>query len=146
MKLYSASSIYEIQTFISQGENSTVCLAYRKHKHYPIRQKILLKIFKPKSNIYPLELESLIRVRSNYCVKILHFELINHQPALILEWIDGLNLLQFMKYSSSLTAGEISCICHQIQQGLIDLKNHGICHGDLSESNVLIDKQGNIKF
>ena len=146
MKLYSTSSVYEITTFISQGENSTVCMAYRKHKHYPIRQKIILKIFKPRSHTYPLELESLIRVRSNYCVRILHFELINNQPALILECIDGLNLLQLIQHLSSLTPGEISCICYQIQQGLIDLKKHGICHGDLSESNVLIDKYGNIKL
>lgn len=145
MKLYSKSSIYEIKKFISQNEQSTVCMAYRKNKHYAIRQKVLLKIFKAQSNIYPLELESLIHVRSNYCVRILHFELIDHKPALILEWIDGINLLQLIS-SHTLTLSEVSYICYQIQQGLIDLKNHGICHGDLSLSNTLIDTAGRIKL
>ena len=145
MKLYSKSFVYEIQKFISQGSSSTVCKAVRKNKHYPIRQIVLLKIFKARSKIYPLELESLIKVRSDYCVRILHFELIDNKPSIILEWIEGFNLIQLMEYGG-FSDSEAGFICSQIGQGLMDLKKQGLPHGDLSLSNVLINREGQIKL
>ena len=146
MKLTSPSFIYEIKQIISQNNLSIVCTAHRKNKLYPIGQKVLLKIFKKGSKIYPLELESLVRVHSDYCVKILNFELIDHKPSLILEWIHGVDLLSFLKKAHPLSSTQISCILWQIQQGLLDLNKQGLCHGDLSLSNVLIDSLGQIKL
>ena len=145
MELRSQSFIYEIEKFISKSPVSTVCLAYRRHKNFPFRQKVLLKMFKAKSGIYPLELESLIKIRSDYCIQVLNFEMVSGGPALILEWVDGFSLEE-LSYSSSLSEGEISFICHQIAQGLIDLKKGGISHGDLSPANVLIDKKGRVQL
>ena len=146
MELRSKSSVYHIQNILSEGMTSTVCTAYRKDLNYPVAQKILLKIFKSPSDIYPLELESLLKVRSSYCTSILHFEKIENKPAFILEWAAGLNLFQLLRQSERLNSLEVSYICWSIQQGLMDLRSYGICHGDLSFSNVLIDRKGYIRL
>ena len=143
MKLHSPSSVYEIKKTLSKGSSCGVFLAERKNKNYSIRQKVILKLFSSRSKIYPLELGSLIQVRSPYCVKVLHFELIENKPALILEWVEGLNLVE-LKQSFPLTEEEVSFICRQIQRGLLDLKTAGLCHGDISPSNVLVDKKGQV--
>ena len=146
MELRSKSSVYHIQNILSEGSTSAVCTAYRKDLNYPVAQKILLKIFKTSSEIYPLELESLLKVRSPYCTSILHFEKIENKPAFILEWAASLNLYQFLRQVERLNALEVSYICWSIQQGLMDLRSYGICHGDLSFSNVLIDQKGYIRL
>ncbi len=147
MKLRSKSSIYSIQKVFSENERATVCMAYRKNKDYPwIRQKVLLKIFKKNSRQYPLELDSILQVRSPYCVSVLNFESIENHPSLILEWCDSLNLFQLIRQTSKLDLLEIAYICLQVQQGIIDLNQQGICHGDLSLSNILIDRKGNIRL
>ena len=147
MKLRSKSSIYNIQKVFSENERATVCMAYRKNKDYPwIRQKVLLKIFEKNSRDYPLELDSILQVRSPYCASVLNFESIEDRPALILEWCDGLNLFQLVRQTSQLDALEVSYICLQVQQGLVDLNQQGVCHGDLSLSNIMVDRKGNIRL
>ena len=122
-------------------------MAYRKNPDYPwIRQKVLLKIFTSLSPAYPLELDSLLQIRSPYCISVLSFEKIENRPALILEWVDGLNLFQLIRQSKALTPFEISLICLRVQQGLMDLNKQGLVHGDLSLSNVLVDRKGHIRL
>ena len=147
MRLRSKSSIYSIQKVLSDNGRTTVCIAYRKNLDYPwIRQKVLLKIFTTLSPAYPLELDSLLQMRSPYCISVLNFEKIENKPALILEWVDGLNLFQLTRQSEPLNLFEISLICLRVQQGLVDLNKQGLVHGDLSLSNVLVDRKGRIRL
>lgn len=147
MRLRSKSSIYNIQKVLSDNGRTTVCMAYRKNSDYPwVRQKVLLKIFTNLSPAYPLELDSLLQMRSPYCITVLSFEKIESRPALILEWVDGINLFQLIRQSKPLNPFEISLICLRIQQGLMDLNKQGLVHGDLSLSNVLVDRKGHIRL
>ena len=147
MKLRSKSSIYDVQRVFSEDISHTVCMAYRKNPDFPwIRDKVLLKIFQKDSVVYPLALDSLLQVKSPYCVCVLNFETIENKPSLVLEWVDGVNLFQLLRQSPALSHFEISYICLHIQKGLMDLKNHGLSHGDLSLSNVLIDRKGRIRL
>lgn len=148
MTLRSKSSMYDIIYTLSQKSGSQVYLAFKKNPNYPLsKQKVILKIFNSSvSEIYPLELSSLLQVQSPYCISVLHFEDINRKPSLILEWVDGVNLFQFLRYNPSLDEHEVHCICWQIQQGLIDLKKNHLCHGDLSLQNILLDKKGQVRL
>ena len=146
MELRSKSSVYQIQKILSKKEESIVYVAYRKSLKYSIAQKVLLKLFQKNSTIYPLELRSILQVHSPYCVSVLHFETVENKPAFILEWIDGINLFQLLRQSPPLDPFEISYICWNIQKGLVDLKKHNLCHGDLNWSNVLIDRKGHIRL
>lgn len=147
MKLRSKSSIYNIQKVLSDNGNTIVCMAYRKSPDYPwVRQKVLLKIFTTLSPAYPLELDSLLQIKSAHCISVLNFEKIENKPALILEWIDGINLFQLIRQSKVLNPFEISLICLRTQQGLMDLNKQGLVHGDLSLSNILVDRKGHIRL
>ncbi len=147
MKLRSKSSVYDVQKVLSDNEQVAVCTAHRKNPDYPwVRQKVLLKVFKTLSPSYPLELDSLLKVQSSFCISVLNFEKIENKPALVLEWVDGINLFQLIRQSQALNPFEVSLICLKIQQGLIDLNKQGLVHGDLSLSNVLVDRKGCIRL
>lgn len=143
MILKSHSYTYEIEETLSEKKHHIVYVALRKNPKYSFQQRVVLKIFRSKVS-YSLELESLLKVQSPYLVSVWCFERINNKEALVLEWIEGLSLFEFLKKNPRLSETEIQCICWQIQQGLLCLKKYNICHGDLSLDNVLIDWTGKV--
>lgn len=140
-----SSHLYEIQEVLGESPFSTVYLAQRSDKDFKIKQSVVIKLFKEKKSSLPaLHIESLLRARHSFhLVKILSFEKIQSQPALILEYIPGINLKQLTE-KRELNSDEINCICSQILKGLEELKNTGLAHGDLSLSNILIDTSGQV--
>lgn len=136
--------LYEIQETLGESQFSTVYLAWRKDKDLKIKQTLIIKVFKKTSPIPILQMESLLRARhSSHLVKALFFEQFQSQPALILEYISGVNLKQLIK-NQELEQNEINCICSQVLSGLEELKKNGLAHGDLSLSNILIDTSGRV--
>ena len=136
--------LYEIQETLGESQFSTVYLAWRRDKKLKIKQTLIIKVFKTHSPIPILQMESLLRARhSSHLVKALFFEQFQSQPALILEYISGVNLKQFIK-NQKLDQNEVNCICSQVLSGLEELKKNGLAHGDLSLSNILIDTSGRV--
>ena len=64
----------------------------------------------------------------------------------MLEYIKGGKSLSTGRRNFSLKPGEIQHILTSIYKGLKDLNKQGICHGDLSLDNVLIDEKAHIKL
>ena len=136
--------LYEIQETLGESQFSTVYLAWRRDKKLKIKQTLIIKVFKNHSPIPILQMESLLRARhSAHLVKALFFEQFQSQPALILEYISGINLKQLIK-NQELDQNEVNCICSQVLSGLEELKKNGLAHGDLSLSNILIDTSGRV--
>ena len=136
---------FEVQEVLKEGSISSVYLAQRTHKHFKVKQTLIIKLFKQKdSPHFHQQVESLLRVRhSSHLTKVLSFESFSAQPALILEYIHGVNLKQLLK-NTELEEKEINSICAQTLEGLKELKRNGLAHGDLSLSNILIDITGRV--
>ena len=145
--LKAQASLYEIKEVLGESPLSCVYLAYRLDKVLKFKQKVVLKVFKQfKSDekLPALQMESLARIRhSPYLVKILGFERIQNQPALVLEYIAGLNLKQLLQ-KTRLNLDEKYYICEQVLNGLEELNSKGLVHGDLSFSNILIALNGKV--
>ncbi len=143
----SKRTYFEIIQMAGEGLNSCVYKALRKDASELFCQTVALKILKSRDNVssWRQELESLFQVTSPFCVKVFDFEWINDQPALVLEWLDGLTLSQLFE-SSELTSDLSIEVLLQIQEGLIDLHMAGLCHGDLHMENVFVTTSGQIKL
>ena len=143
-RLQSRGLEYEILSTIKKTKEKEIYLALRREKTWSLCQEVILKCYKEDSPEYRLEFESLQK-NSPYCVRLLTFESFSNKQAFVLESIQGVSLLKLLEFFS-LSNMEIASLVGQIYLGLMDLKSRGLCHGDLSLNNVLLDISGRIKF
>ena len=140
-----STRIYKVQEVLGESQSCWIYKALRTDKNFPVKQTLVIKLFKQKKYFEPaLQMESLLKVgHSPHLVKALGFELFKARPALLLEYIPGVNLKELLQ-QARLSAGEAHTLCAQILNGLKELKKKGLAHGDLSLSNILIDKKGQV--
>lgn len=140
-------AIYELEEVVGQGLSSTVYRATRVDSRRLARQTVALKILKSETAISWLrhEFDTLKRVRSPHCVQVLAWENLPDGCALVLEWIDGVTLLDLLR-QRHLSDQAIRDIVAQIYEGLMALRRQGLHHGDLSPANVLINSEGTVKL
>ena len=136
---------YEILFPFKQDSSKQIFKALRKDSITGVQQEVLLKIFVKEKDSYREEFESLSKISSPYCVKLFGFENFGNKKALVLEYIKGVSLFQLAE-NFFLNPREIQYILISIYKGLKDLNKHGLCHGDLSLDNILIDEKTHIKF
>ncbi len=138
---------YEIHETLGEGLNSRVYRASRKVSEGFFAEQVALKVFKSKNSdqILKTDYQSLASVHSPYCVRVLGFEAFQGHPALILELVQGVSLLD-LALSCKLTARQLMTIAAQVLKGLTDLHRQGFFHGDLSPGNILIDGSGRVKL
>ncbi len=65
---------------------------------------------------------------------------------LVTEYIHGKDLESLLSGQSELRPSTKKYIVNKVYQGLQELKNKGICHGDLKPSNIMLSVKGEIKL
>ena len=142
-----SSTYYEIANLLGEGLNSCVYRAFRKDEKTSLTQEVALKILKSKKlvHLWRAEFETLRQVRSPHCLSVFGWEWIEDKPALVLECVDGLSLNELFR-QTDLSIEEASEVFRQIQCGLEHLRQLGLCHGDLSLKNILINRKGLVKL
>ena len=146
-ELRPSSAIYRLDREAGRGQSASVFRAVREDSEGHSRQIVALKILKDKRTVHWLrrEFETLAQINSPHCAKVLAWENLADGPALALEWIDGVRLVDLAR-SEDLHFRIIDEIIAQIQEGLRAIEKAGLHHGDLSPANVLIDKSGCVKL
>jgi serine/threonine protein kinase len=138
---------YKVERLMGHGQTSTVFRAIREDSRGHSRQTVALKILNQETAIPWLrrEFETLARIQSPHCVRVLAWENLPEGCALVLEWVDGVTLFELgQKYL--LSSAVVAEVIAQVQAGLIALHSCGLYHGDLSPSNILIDRSGCVKL
>lgn len=134
-------------TFLGEGLNGSV---YRQRKvlgkNLPTNE-IAIKIFKNRDELRAFErrFQDLIHFRSRYCASFLGWELLDNKIAVAMDYVDGISLYEISR-SLQLTPEIKTEIIAQLQNGVQELHSAGICHGDLSLSNIMIDTRGQLKL
>lgn len=133
--------------WLGEGGQGRVFKALRIDPASNMQDTVAIKILHSKNavDLWRQEFESLRAVRSPYCVQVLAFERINGNPALILEYVDGISLMQLAQHIF-LEDDDVKELVTQIEGALQDLSRYGIFHGDLSPHNVLVDRNGQIRL
>jgi serine/threonine protein kinase len=134
-----------LEQLVGEGATGWVYRARRQDSQNLVSQTIALKVFKSQKHLslFQNEVENLLDLRSPYCVYLFGWECLPQGPAILMEWVDGVSLTEIHQI---LQAAELKEIERQVFLGLRDLEAHGLCHGDLSPNNILIDKNGHIRL
>jgi serine/threonine protein kinase len=145
--LHPETGTYKITEFLGEGALGRVYKALKVDSREFSQQIVALKILKSQNQVQFLirEMETLLKVRSTYCASLLGWENTEAGPAIVMEWVDGVSLevlCRHLKIETEL----VREVAWQIQEGLRDLEGLGLCHGDLSPSNILIDTKGNVRL
>jgi serine/threonine protein kinase len=138
---------YDLLEILGEGGQGTVYKALRRDRQTGLSDIVALKILHSETavDLWKREFASLRRVRSPHCVQVLAFDRVRGRPALVLEFVDGLSLLELMKHGQLIDA-DVEEIMAQLEVALDDLRSFQSFHGDLSPANVMIDRQGQIKL
>jgi serine/threonine protein kinase len=141
------TSTYRLLKCLGEGLSSCVYAAIREDSRKFSKQSVVLKILKNETDVSWLkrEFEALSSIRSPHCVGIYGWENLPEGPALVLEHIDGLTLRELIQVRD-FTEEEIDEVISQIQLGLAAVHCADLCHGDISPSNVMIDRTGTVKL
>ncbi|WP_278390392.1 Stk1 family PASTA domain-containing Ser/Thr kinase [Lactobacillus acetotolerans] len=67
-------------------------------------------------------------------------------PYMVMEYVDGPNLEEYIQKKSPLDLHEVIRIMDQILSAMTLAHKHNVIHRDLKPQNVLMDKKGNIKI
>lgn len=148
MKRVQAQKVYyEIGEALGSGLTSEVYSAFRKDTQGWTKQHVALKIIRSKKNVQVLkqEFETLSQIRSLYCVRVLAWEVLNNQPALVLEFIEGVTLKAMVESGRLQPSLVVEILC-QVQRGLSALHGGQAFHGDLNPSNIMINSRGIVKL
>ena len=140
-RFFAEAPVYEFQEVLGESVVSEVYLAFRRSKGFKI--PVVIKLFR-QQGVADLQMESLLRARSGAnLIKVISFEKFNSRSALIMEYIEGVSLKTLLG-KKSFSQDEKACICAQTLKGLKALKTAGLSHGDLSPSNIIINRKGHL--
>jgi len=136
---------YHIEKSAGEGLSANVFEAARIDSRGHSQQKVALKVLKDKNAVSFLrrEFDALTKVQSPHCARVLAWENSGADCAIVLEWIEGVTLLEAARahqFDSELVGEVVS----QIAIGLKDLAACGLHHGDLHPKNVMIDRAGRV--
>ncbi|HXY74255.1 MAG TPA: serine/threonine-protein kinase [Dehalococcoidales bacterium] len=65
-------------------------------------------------------------------------------PCIILEYVDGTSLREYLNQKQGLTLAEVLSISRQLTQAIFYLHTHGVIHRDLKPENILISTENKI--
>lgn len=79
-------------------------------------------------------------------VTVHDFEIENHNAYIIMEYVEGLTLTQFLaEYSDDMTLDMLTCIFSGIAHAIEVAHTENVLHLDIKPDNVLIDAKGRVK-
>lgn len=140
------NSKYQIKSLLGQGGMSDVYLA--KRIDGLIEHTVAIKYFaladshETALNMIKKEAQLLAKLDHQFIASFIDIGLDNHQePNIMMEYIDGITLYQFLQSQPS--EHEKNQVNATLKTAIEHAKNKGIEHGDLSENNVLVDRDGN---
>lgn len=140
---------YKLIEHLGEGLTSEVHKAIRFHPGIGHEQVVALKLFKSKKRVSVIknEIQSLSAVDSAHCVRLLGWDELDSGFALVLEYLEGVSLLElYRSHQSLLDESLVNYVMAQVQKGLRDLHQHQISHGDLNGGNIFITKEGEVKL
>jgi len=137
---------FELLELLGEGGQGCVYKGLRRDRACGLAQVVAVKILHSEIAVHTWrqEFESLAKVHSAHCVRVLSFERVEGRPALVLEFVDGVSLAH-LGQTCGLGFDDIQEIVAQLECALRDLHRQKVFHGDLSPQNVLVDRSGCVR-
>ncbi|MCL2559369.1 MAG: protein kinase [Turicibacter sp.] len=143
------NSRYDIKMLIGDGGMANVYLAYDRILRKNVAIKMLrYELSKDESFIKRFNREAMqvTKLEHPNVVKSYAVGEYNDQPFIVMEYIKGRTLKDFLREYGSITSEEAVHIMTQICQGVDQAHHQGIIHRDLKSQNIMIDDDLNVKI
>ncbi len=140
---------YRLDRHLGQGSFAETYLAEDTTLSRPVAIKILRSQF-ANDERYALRFEREARaaaaVRHVNIVDVFDYGQDGATLFLVMEWVDGPNLKEFMRGQGQLTPEDATRMMRDVLQGLQAIHEAGIVHRDVKPQNVLVDPNGTGKI
>lgn len=140
---------YRIEEKIASGGMSTVYLAF----DLVTKQKVAIKIIRSDivddtTSVLRFEREAITASKMDniHIVQIYDYGNYNHKPYIVMEYVKGVTLKQFISQRQYLDLDEAVLIMHQILDAVYHAHRKMIIHRDLKPQNILIKADNSIKL
>jgi len=139
---------YQLGEIIGKGAFGIVKVAHNKATGQKVAIKILQRDIMESSKVERAlkEIEILRKLSHPHVVKLLDVILTDDRIYLIMEYVTGGELFEYVKHNSKLTESRARGIFLQIIDTLIYFHSINIIHRDINMKNILLDENLNIKI
>lgn len=145
---YALSGRYKIVRSLGEGGMANVYLAHDLILNRDVAVKLLrldLRDDQAAIRRFRREANSLTELVNPYIVNIYDVDEDNGMQYLVMEYVDGTDLKEYIARNHSMPYARIIEIFLQILSAVDEAHAHGIIHRDLKPQNILMDKNGNVK-
>ena len=132
--------------------HSTICVTYRAVEESLGRSVIIKKLHPHMANDpevrarFEREARVCALVRHDNVVEIYRYEPDPYEPYIVLEYVEGANLKEWVKRKGPLPWTAILIILYQALKGLTNAHQKQVIHRDIKPDNILINRQGQVKI
>ena len=139
---------FELIESIGRGVSSEVYKGLRLDPTSDFSEVVAIKIFKSTKfrKKYQNELKNLSKINHPNIISVKDWGQSEEKFYLVTEYIHGQDLLNILNLLEPKDKSLKKYILNQIYEGLKELKNKGIAHGDLKPSNIMVSIRGELKL
>lgn len=140
---------YRLTRQLGQGSFAETHLAEDTALGRPVAIKILRSQYAQDERFalrFEREARAAAAVRHNNVVDVFDYGQDEATLYLVMEWVDGPNLKEFLRGRGQLEPTEAAGIMRDVLRGLEAIHEAGIVHRDVKPQNVLVDKNGTAKL
>lgn len=140
---------YNIEKELSRGPITTVFLATQIALDRPVLLKILNVQWKGEKDLverFRREAKICARLKHPNVVNIFDFGTTANSFFLVMEYVEGCNLDEFIRKYHPLPFRIIALIFHELLKGIEYAHGQGVIHRDIKPANILMGNDGSVKI
>ena len=140
---------YTFKKKLGEGGMATVYLADHNTLNQSVAVKLLNKEFVGNENIrkrFLSEGKSLFKMSHPNIIKVTDLIDQEDQVAIVMEYLDGETLKEYIERKGKLTEDELKGLVGQMLDALAYVHDQGLVHRDIKPSNFMLSKKGAIKL
>ncbi len=145
----SGSDAFEVLSVLGQGGMGIVYKARQKNLNRIVAIKMLrIGPVSDRTTLHRLQIEAKAAAKVDHpnVVKVYSFGMLNEQPFIIMEYVEGRTLAEILSEQKKLTVAEVYNYFGQALQALRCIHNAGFLHRDIKPSNLMVTTDGTIKL
>ena len=140
---------YKVLFHLAEGTFARVYRGVHKDTGMPVAIKVLRQRFSNDPvavNLFHKEAEAGMKLRHPNIIQILDFGETDKQHYIIMEFLEGANLRDFLKIRPRISPEDALPLMIGLSKGLKYSFEHGVTHRDIKGTNVLISNAGEAKL
>jgi predicted Ser/Thr protein kinase len=137
-----------IEELIGQGGMGAVYKAHHEGLDIPVAVKILCPALPITNDVQRFLREARTSARLNHpnIISVLNVGNENGIHFIIMEYIDGFNILELLRKHKKISVSESARIGIEVIKALEAAYSHGIVHRDIKPENIMLNRNGTVKL